>query len=132
MPREFSRTQRIADSLKKELATLIQFELRDPRLRMVSVTDVEVSRDLAYARVFYTSLDIDCEEDAKESTVVLNKAAGFLRSKIARSSKLRVTPALKFLYDTSVSRGRHLSDLIEQAAESDRKLSTEDIEGEDA
>ena len=67
MPRDFSRTQRIADSLKKELATLIQFELRDPRISMISVTDVEVSRDLSYARIFYTSLSA---ETAASATVL--------------------------------------------------------------
>ncbi|MFT5481900.1 MAG: ribosome-binding factor A [Halieaceae bacterium] len=130
MPREFSRTQRVADSLKRELSGLIQFELRDPRIGMVSITEVEVSRDMGHAKVYYTSLTADNVEDAKESTEVLNKAAGFFRSKIARGSNMRVTPHLKFVYDTSVSRGRHLSDLIEKAAESDRNLgsSTDDTE----
>lgn len=122
MPREFNRTQRVADALRKELSTLIQFQLRDPRLSMVSVTDVEVSRDLAHARVFYTSMDAETVEDAKECTVVLNKAAGFLRSQIARSNTMRSTPALKFIYDSSVGRGRQLSQLIDDAVTSDREL----------
>ncbi len=96
MAREYSRTQRVADFLKQELATLIQFEVRDPRVGMVSITDVEVSRDMAYAKVFMTVLGKDTEEDVKESIDVLNKAAGFLRTQIAKSNNARTTPKLRF------------------------------------
>ena len=86
MAREYSRAQRVGDFLKQELATLIQFEVRDPRVGMVSITDVEVSRDMSYARVYVTVLGKETEEDAEESVAALNKAAGFLRSQIARSN----------------------------------------------
>jgi ribosome-binding factor A len=122
MPKDYSRTQRVADYLRRELAGVIQLELRDPRIGMLSVTDVEVSRDMAYAKVYYTSMTADSAVDAKESTEVLNNAAGFLRGQIAKSSTLRITPRLRFFYDSSVGRGRELSDLIAKATDADRKL----------
>lgn len=122
MPKDYSRTQRVADFLRRELAEVIQLELRDPRIGMLSITDVEVSRDMAYAKVYYTSMTAETSSEAKESTEVLNKAAGFLRAQIAKTSTMRITPRLKFFYDSSVGRGRELSDLIERAAEADRKI----------
>jgi ribosome-binding factor A len=122
MPKDYSRTQRVADYLRRELAQVIQLELRDPRIGMLSITDVEISRDMAYAKVYYTSMAAESADEAKESTEVLNKAAGFLRGQIAKNSTLRITPRLRFYYDSSVGRGRQLSDLIEKAAEADRKI----------
>jgi len=74
--KEFSRTARIADFLKRELGSLIQLELRDPRIGMVSVTDAEVSRDLSHAKIFVTVMGKDNAEEAAESLAALNKAAG--------------------------------------------------------
>ena len=102
MAREYSRTQRVADFLKQELASLIQLEVRDPRVGMVSITDVEVSRDMSHAKVFFTELGKDTEQEAAESVEALNKAAGFLRSKIASSNNTRNTPKLRFYFDNSV------------------------------
>ena len=96
MGKEYSRTQRVADYLQRELAGLIQHEVRDPRVGMVSITGVEVSRDLAHAKVFYTLLGCESDEDAAESTEVLNKAAGFLRSQLSRDSSMRTVPQLRF------------------------------------
>jgi len=86
MAKEYSRTQRVADYLQRELAALIQREVRDPRVGMVSITGVNVSRDLGHAKVYHTVLGCDSSEDAMESTEVLNKAAGFLRSQLSRRS----------------------------------------------
>ena len=121
MPKEYSRTQRVADYLQRELATLIQREVRDPRVGMVSITGVEVSRDLGHAKVYYTVMGSDSSEDAADSTAALNKAAGFLRSQIARGSTMRSVPQMKFYFDSSIGRGRELEDLIQRAANSDRK-----------
>lgn len=122
MAREFGRTQRIGDFLKRELATLIQFELRDPRIGMVSVTDVEVSRDLSHAKVFVTVLGKESEEEAQESIEALNRASGFLRTQIAKTHNARTTPRMRFIYDSSIGRGAHLSSLIDKAVASDRHL----------
>lgn len=123
MAREFSRTQRVGDFLKQELARLIQLEVRDPRVGMVSVTDVEVSRDLAHARVFVTVLGKDTEAEAAESLAALNHAAGFLRSQIARINNARTTPRLRFVFDSSIGRGARMSSLIDAAVAADRSRS---------
>ncbi len=126
MAREFSRTSRVADHLQRELAGLIQRELRDPRIGMVSVTGVDVSRDMGYAKVYYTVLSADDGDNVEEVTAVLNKAAGFLRSQLARDSAMRSVPQLRFYFDASVGRGRYLEDLISKATDADRALGLRD------
>ncbi|KAA0010895.1 30S ribosome-binding factor RbfA [Billgrantia pellis] len=118
--REFKRTDRVGDQLQKELAVLIQREVKDPRLGMVTVSGVTVSRDLGYADVYVTLLGEDDPERIAENLKVLRQASGFLRSQIARRIKLRHVPELRFHYDESVVRGQRLSSLIDEAVESDR------------
>ncbi len=122
MAKEYSRTQRVADYLQRELAGLIQHEVRDPRLSMVSITGVDVSRDMGHARVYYTQLGTDSKDEAEEATAALNRAAGFLRSQLSRDSKMRSVPQLRFYFDTSVGEGRHMEDLIRKAADADREI----------
>ena len=126
MAKEYSRTQRVADYLQRELAELIQHEVRDPRIGMVSITGVDVSRDLGHARVYFTSMEANSSEEAAESTEALNRAAGFLRSQLSRDSRMRSVPQLRFYFDSSVGRGRELEALIRRAAESDRELGLRD------
>jgi len=121
MPKPSNRNVKIVDLLKKELALLIQSEIRDPRVGMVSVTGAKVSRDLSYAEVFVTILGKNSDEDIIESIKALNRASGFLRSLIAKNTNLRTTPKLSFTYDNSLNRGRFLSDLIDEAIASDNK-----------
>ena len=122
-----SRAQRVADQIQRDLAALIQFEIDDPRIGMVSVTGVEVSSDLAHAKVFVTALgggNVAQEpsgEAGKASTEALNGAAGYLRSLLARRLQLRTVPKLSFHYDASVERGRQLDELIDSALASDRE-----------
>ncbi|SDG30847.1 ribosome-binding factor A [Onishia taeanensis] len=118
--REFKRTDRVADQLQQELAVLIQREVKDPRLGMITVSGVTVSRDLGYADVYVTLLGENDAERVKDNLKVLKRAAGFLRSQIARRIKLRHVPELRFHYDESVVRGQQLSSLIEEAVASDR------------
>ena len=131
MAKEYARTQRVADYLQRELAALIQHEVRDPRVGMVSITGVDVSRDMGHARVYYTSMSANSAEEASESTEALNKAAGFLRSQLSRDSSMRMVPQLRFYFDSSVGRGRHLEDLIRKAADSDRELGLRDDSAEE-
>ncbi|CAH0992242.1 30S ribosome-binding factor [Sinobacterium norvegicum] len=119
MAKEYSRTQRVADYLRRELAQLIQFEVRNPKVGMASITDVEVSRDLSHAKVFITIVDKDTAEQAEENIKALNSAQGFLRSALAKDSSMRTVPRLHFVFDASVGRGQHLSALIEEAIASD-------------
>ncbi|WP_275286650.1 30S ribosome-binding factor RbfA [Halomonas elongata] len=118
--REFKRTDRVADQLQKELAVLIQREIKDPRLGMVTVSGVEVSRDLGYADVHVTLLGENDEARVAENLTILKRAAGFLRGQIARRIKLRHVPELRFHYDASLERGQRLSSLIDEAVANDR------------
>lgn len=117
MPKDFSRTLRIADQIQRELADLIRLELKDPRIGMVTLTSVNVSEDYAHAKVYYTSLG--SSEQNSATAKGLEHAAGFLRSQLAHRLKLRVVPQLHFVYDSSVERGMRLSQLIDQAVADD-------------
>lgn len=124
MAKEFSRTQRIGDQMQRELALLIQREVKDPRLGLVTITAVEVSRDLSHAKVFITIMGKDDDEDAvKANLKILNEAGGFLRMQLGKAMKLRTVPQLHFNYDASVRRGVELTSLIERAMAEDRKHS---------
>ena len=127
--REFKRTDRVADQLQKELAVLIQREVKDPRLGMVTVSGDTVSRDLGYADIYVTLLGEQDPERIKENLQVLKRASGFLRSQIAKRIKLRHVPELRFHFDESVVRGQHLSSLIDEAVSSDRARQAEDEGG---
>jgi len=120
--REYSRSQRVGDFLQQELAQLIQRELRDPRVELVSVTGVDVSRDLSHAKVFFTQLGVDNIDTAKPTAETLNKAAGFLRSQLARSATMRTVPKLHFRFDESVGRGRDMEALLLDAKAADAHL----------
>ena len=115
MGQEYSRTERVADFLQQELAKLLLHSVRDPRAKFVSITAVEVSRDLQHAKVFFTKLGLEDTKSAEEVTRVLDKAAGFFRSKIARDSTLRTAPKLTFKFDESVGRSRHMEALLVNA-----------------
>ena len=114
MPKDYPRSRRIAEQIQRELADLIRTELKDPRVNsLVTVTDVEVTRDQAHAKVFFTLLgDADRIE---ETTDGLKRAAGFLRTQLAGRMKLRTIPQLDFRYDASVERGMKLTRLIDEA-----------------
>jgi ribosome-binding factor A len=131
MAKEYSRTQRVADYIQRELAGVIQHQVRDPRVGMVSIISVNVSRDLGHAKVFYTVMDSESSEEAVEVTAVLNKAAGFMRRELSRDSSMRSVPQLRFYFDTSVGQGRHMEDLIRRAADADRDLGLRDDESPD-
>ncbi|WP_437881608.1 30S ribosome-binding factor RbfA [Pseudomonas sp. LRF_L74] len=121
MAKEYSRTQRIGDQIQRELAQMIPREVKDPRLGFVTVTAVEVSRDVGHAKVFITVMGESDAEKIKQNLVVLNDAAGFLRMQLGKAMKLRSVPQLHFHYDESISRGAHLSALIERAVAEDSK-----------
>jgi ribosome-binding factor A len=113
MPREFPRTRRVGEQIQRELAGLLREELKDPRLGMISVSGVEVSRDLAHARVYVSVLG--GEETVVETLKVLNKAAGFLRHQLGQRMRIRVIPQLRFLYDESLAEGARMDALIAAA-----------------
>ena len=113
MPREHTRASRLAEQIQRDLAELIRLEVKDPRVSLVTVTAVEVSSDLTHARVFVTTLADAI--GAGETVQALQHAAGFLRSRLSHSLKIRQVPELRFVYDESVERGLRLSQLIDAA-----------------
>lgn len=117
MPREFSRGRRVADLIQHELAVLIQKEIKDPRVGMVTLTEVKVSRDLAWADVYFTTL---ADQSHDEAEAALANAAGFLRSRLARHLDTRTTPRLRFHYDSSIENGARMSQAIADAIGKDR------------
>lgn len=117
MPKEFSRGRRVADLIQHELAILIQTQVRDPRVGMVTINEVKVSRDLGYADVYFTMLG---ETDPKAAVAALSNAAGFLRSQLAKILTARTTPKLRFHHDDSVENGARMSKAIRDALARDR------------
>ena len=107
------RLRRVADQIQRELSELLRTELKDPRVGMITLTGVEVSPDLGYARVFFTTL-ADAQS-LKGIETGLARAAGFLRVQLGKRLSLRVTPELRFKHDVSVERGVQLSQLIDAA-----------------
>ena len=108
-----ARGARIADQIQRSLAELIRLEVRDPRVGLVTLTGVELSRDQSHAKVFFTVLG--AEHDAEAAARGLANAAGFLRSALARELTTRKVPELHFEFDASVERGMRLTRLIDEA-----------------
>jgi ribosome-binding factor A len=114
-----TRNRKIADAIQRELSELIRLELRDPRVSMVTLTAVEVTRDNAHAKVFFTSMGTEAQIESCQHG--LQRAAGFLRSQLAHRLSIRTVPQLHFEVDTSVERGVRLSKLIDDAVAADQK-----------
>jgi ribosome-binding factor A len=130
MPKEFSRSQRMAEQIRRDLSEIVRDELHDPRMGFLSFTAVKLSRDLSNAVVYCSVID---EAEKKESLETLNRAAGFLRSSLASRIRARTVPTLKFIYDDSVTRGAAMEDLIRKAVanDEDRSDKRDDFDNED-
>ncbi|HTO56942.1 MAG TPA: 30S ribosome-binding factor RbfA [Pseudomonadales bacterium] len=118
--KENGRGHRVADHLRERLADIIRAEMRDPRIGMVSVNDVRVSRDMSYADIFVSALGADTAQAQRELITVLEHAAGFLRSAVARDSTMRSTPKLRFHYDELIVEGARIESLIRRAVDADK------------
>jgi ribosome-binding factor A len=118
MAREYARTDRVGQQIQKEIAVILMREIKDPRLSMTTVSAVEVTRDLAYAKVFVTFFN-DNAEDIKASLEVLAEAEGYIRSLLGKRLRARIMPHLRFVYDSSMSEGVRMSALVDQAVASD-------------
>ena len=118
MPREFNRSQRMAEQVRRELAEIVRDELKDPRMGLCSFTAVKLSRDLSSAVVFCSVLDKALSEETIET---LNHAAGFIRSQIASRIRARTVPVLKFVNDDSAERGEAMDKLIKKAIRQDEQ-----------
>ena len=118
--RPFARVLRVADHLRERLADIIRTEMRDPRVRMIGINDVRVSRDLATADVYFSALGVDSPEEQRALEDVLNHAAGFLRTALARESTLRTMPRPRFHFDEVWAQGGKMDALIQRAVAEDR------------
>jgi ribosome-binding factor A len=126
MAKEFSRSTRVAEQMQRELADLLQFEVKDPRVGMVTITAVEVTGDMAHAKIFYSAPQAKAKPENHAKTLQsihngLEKSAGFLRTQLAKRMLLRTIPALHFVYDESIDIGMKMAQLIEAARASDDK-----------
>ena len=122
MGREFSRLDRIGEQIQKDLALIIQRELKDPRLGMVTINAAKISKDLGYADIYFTALnvnDVDDREVCFEAKEILQDAAGYLRAELGRAIKLRTMPQLRFHYDKSIGQAQHINSLLGKARAKD-------------
>ncbi|NNC24495.1 30S ribosome-binding factor RbfA [Salinisphaera sp. USBA-960] len=126
MARDDSRPVRIAAAIRRELGELIATEVKDPRVSLATVTDVELSDDLGHARVFISSLDVVSETDRVDEIVTgLQAATGFFKKRLNARLRLRVVPQLRFIADTTERNAQTLDRLIEGAVASDRASAAE-------
>lgn len=124
MAREYARTDRVGQQIQKEIAVILMREIKDPRLSMTTVSSVEVTRDLAYAKIFVTFFN-DKPEEIKASLEVLTEAEGYIRSLLGKRLRARIMPHLRFVYDSSMSEGVRMSALVDQAVASDKHIDSE-------
>ena len=127
MPKEYSRSQRMAEQVRRELAELVRDEVKDPRVSWVSFTAVKVNRDLSGAVIYFTVLNDDERDGAVEA---LNSAAGFLRHQLSKRIRSRIVPTLRFVYDVSIERGTSMESLIAHARSSDADIDSDDEPGD--
>lgn len=110
---EYKRSDRIADLLLELVSHLLAKEVKDPRIGTVTLTGVDVSKDLRHARIYFSLLT---REEGKEEVLAgLKSATGFIRGKIAKALKLRFVPTIDFFYDDTEAQARHIEDLLNQA-----------------
>ena len=122
MAKDFPRSDRLASQIQRELAGLVRNNLKDPRLSALTILEVQVSRDLSQARIFFSVLNPD---DADQSLQALKHASGYLQREVGKILKSRITPRLVFIYDDSDIRGRTMSELIDSAIARDKLISGE-------
>jgi ribosome-binding factor A len=129
MPREFNRSERVAGQIRRELAKLIQMEVRDPDIGFISLSDVEVTRDLAHAKIFITVFE---NEKAQETIQALKGAAKYLRHRLSQEMRIRSVPQLHFHHDASVETGQKMDQLIDQALAADSTAPVDEEAADDS
>lgn len=127
---DFKRVDRFSQQLQREIAVILQREIKDPRVVMPTVSDVEVSRDLSYAKVFITFLQDDADS-VKTALAVLNDASGYIRSLLGKRISSRITPHVKFVHDTSTSEGMRMAALVKSALNDDERKKQNSEEQDD-
>ncbi len=123
MPQDYSRSDRLASQIHRELSALITHSLKDPRLAHPSILDVQVTRDLSLAKVYFSVLNA---EDSEATQQALNHAAGFLQRELGKVIKSRNTPRLRFIFDDTDIRGRTMDELIGSVIAKDQRNSNQE------
>ncbi|MDD4864606.1 MAG: 30S ribosome-binding factor RbfA [Alishewanella agri] len=119
--KEFSRVDRLSQQMKKEMAVILQREIKDPRLHtMITVSDVEVSRDLSHAKVFVTFLGMD-DSKVEDNLKILNEASGFIRNLIGKRIQTRIVPHIRFAFDQSLNEGIRMANLVDTVRKDDER-----------
>lgn len=119
MAKEYSRTSRVSQQIQKELARILQQEVKDPRIGMVTISGVDITRDLAYAKVFVTFLTIG-DQTNEESLEGLNAASGYIRKLLGKAMRLRIVPEVRFTFDETLTEGLRISELVSGAVKTDK------------
>jgi ribosome-binding factor A len=132
MAKEFGRADRVSQQIQREIAMILQREIKDPRVGMVTVSDVELTRDLQHAKVFVTFF-LNEEDDIEAGVKVLNDASGYIRILLGKAMKLRVVPEIRFVYDKTLVEGMRISNLITNTVRDDqlRRGEQSDLSEED-
>lgn len=125
MAREFSRSRRVAQQLQKELAMIVMREIKAKEFGMITINEVDLSRDLSYAKVYFTLLN-DEPELIKKAVELLNETAPYIRSLMGSKMQLRIVPELRFCYDKSLSEGIRMASLVTKAVREDKEKSNND------
>ncbi|WP_423823806.1 30S ribosome-binding factor RbfA [Salinisphaera sp. SPP-AMP-43] len=129
MAREFSRRERVAEELKRELGVLIATQVKDPRVEFVTITDVDVSPDLKHAKVYVGTFDVTAGDDkAAQAVQGLKAAGGYLKKQLSKRLRLRALPDLRFIQDTTERDAQRLDRLIDDAIEQDREHADPDLD----
>lgn len=118
MPREFNRSQRVSSQIQRELASIFQSDIKDPRLGFITISEVVLSRDLTVAKVFFTVLNADAQE-IQDNLSVLTHSTSYVRRELAKRLRLRNCPELRFIYDDSIDRGIRLAQLMADSGADD-------------
>jgi len=119
MPREFARSDRVAQTINRQLAMILRKQVKDERVSSLTITDVEVTKDLRQAKIFVTSMTDDEDIDIEDTMSAVDNASGFIRGKLASVIDMRHCPNLIFAYDNSISEGARMSALIDKALNRD-------------
>jgi ribosome-binding factor A len=119
---EVSRPTRVALEIRKTLSEILHRDTKDPRLEKVNITECKISKDLSIATVYFTIIGANEDEPAAQDAIkALEKAKGFFRSEIGKRMKLRITPEIRFFYDTVAENASHIEELIFKALHQNKK-----------
>ena len=123
MPREFLRFQRVERQLQRELAEVIQREVEDPEVGFATVNAVEVTKDLAVAKVYISVLTTQQDQDKNKQTsiIALNRAANYIHGLVSKRMRMRMVPELRFFLDESVEQGSKIDALLRSTAPENKK-----------